>query len=186
VHEPRDLLGLAGGDLGDAHDHLDHVGDAHIRPNDAGLLRPLEQRVPCREERAAADVEERRVGLEVVQELGGEGALRRDVADEALEPAVEGLPRIAVLLEIRRRGRPPRPRRGRAPPAGPAGSGNCGRGLEPPTSASERSGRGAHWSASISSPRLSRLRSPRWLETSRGPRGQNPLGLQAIVAPHGG
>ena len=81
------LLGIGGRDLGDPHDHLDDVGDVDVGAHDAGLLGAREQWLARAQERGAAGLEELRVAVEVVDQLGGERLLGGDVADEALEPA---------------------------------------------------------------------------------------------------
>ena len=100
TRDPEDVLdlrGIARRDLGDPHEHLDHVADVDVRPYDAGLLGAREQRLAGAEERSAAGLEELRVPLDVFEQLGGERLLGCDVSDEALEPAVERLPGVVAF-----------------------------------------------------------------------------------------
>src|SRR4051812_3422775 len=86
------LPGLGGWNLRDANNHLDDVADGHVRAHRAAFLGALEQRLARGEQHDAAGHEERRILLQVVEELAGQRLLRRDVADEALEPTAERLP----------------------------------------------------------------------------------------------
>jgi hypothetical protein len=60
-------------------------------------LGALQKRLARFEERSATDLEELGILVEVVGELGGERALGADIRDEALEPAIERLPRVAAI-----------------------------------------------------------------------------------------
>ena len=89
-----DLLGIAGCELADPDDHVEDVGEFGVVPDDAGLLGAFQERLAGGEQRCAAGLEQGGVRVEMVGQLGGERPLGREVAHQALEPAVERLPRI--------------------------------------------------------------------------------------------
>ena len=102
--DAQDVLGLRRvrvRDLGDADDERDHLADRDVVADDARLLGPREQRLAGLVQGAAAGLEELRVLVEVVDELGSEGLLGRDVADHALQPALQVMPGVGAV-EARR------------------------------------------------------------------------------------
>ena len=92
-----DLLRIAGWDLADPSHHVKDVGKIDVAPYNASLLGVFEERLAGGEQRGAAGLEQRGVRVEVVGQLGGERPLGGEVADQALEPAVERLPRIDLV-----------------------------------------------------------------------------------------
>ena len=78
---------------------------------------------PRRDQRGAAGRKTSASRVEVGEQLLGQRALGRDVADEAVQPGRQRLPRRQVGEVVGRRGRSPRPRRRRRPRAGPGGVG---------------------------------------------------------------
>ena len=97
VEDVVDLPGLAGRDLGDPADHLDDLGEVGVGAHDPGLLGALQQRLAGGEQRRAAALEQRRVAVDVVEQLVGQRLLGGQVADEAVQPADERLPRRQVV-----------------------------------------------------------------------------------------
>jgi hypothetical protein len=96
------LLRSAGWDLGDPHHHLHDLRELDVASYDAGLLGALEQGLPGRVQRRAADLEERGAQVHVVEQLVGQRPLRGHVRQNALEPAAERLPRLCLVQPLGR------------------------------------------------------------------------------------
>jgi hypothetical protein len=92
-----DVTGLGAWHLRDAGDEVQDVGEIDVVADDARVLGAFQYWPAGFEQPRATVLEQRGVGIEVVEELAGQCSLRGEVGDEALEPLVERAPRVGIV-----------------------------------------------------------------------------------------
>jgi hypothetical protein len=81
-----DLLGIGVADRGDAADHFREVGNVDVGTDGTRLLDALQQALPGTVDRGGAGAEDRRVAIDICEELLGKGTLGRGETDELAQP----------------------------------------------------------------------------------------------------
>jgi hypothetical protein len=92
-----DLAWFGAGDLRDAADQLDDLGEVGVAAHDVSGLGARHQRLARFEERRAAGLEQRGVAVNVVEQFVGQRLLGREVADQTVEPARQRLPGLELI-----------------------------------------------------------------------------------------